>query len=312
MSIAGASTSVAGLTLNKDSVPINPNDVTQNQIGYNTSVSLFGQTDGGLYSSAHSSSWIHQIYGDFRTGQIAIRGKNSGTWQAWRRVVDESNYSSIVTTVSGSSGSCSGNAATATRAAGNFYIDTACGRGVVGLYDSYRYQGVFAMGDAYKLADNGTTTGNLYGLAWSHPNAGGAAGNLTDHGLLVINNGVFKCAISNSIVASGNITAFSDERLKTNWRDMPENFVARLAQVKVGIYDRTDEEDSTQVGVSAQSLQKLLPHAIMTAKDDMQTLSVNYGGASLASAVELAKDNVELRARIEKLEALVQSLLSKE
>jgi hypothetical protein len=50
----------------------------------------------------------------------------------------------------------------------------------------------------------------------------------------------------------------------------------------------------------------------MTAKDDMQTLSVNYGGASLASAVELAKDNVELRARIEKLEALVQSLLSKE
>jgi hypothetical protein len=209
-------------------------------------------------------------------------------------------------------GSCSGNAATATRAAGNFYIDTACGRGVVGLYDSYRYQGVFAMGDSYKLADNGTTTGSLYGLAWSHPNAGGAAGNLTDHGLLVINNGVFKCAISNSIVASGNITAFSDERLKTNWRDMPENFVARLAQVKVGVYDRTDEENSTQVGVSAQSLQKLLPHAIMTAKDDMQTLSVNYGGASLASAVELAKDNVELRARIEKLEALVQSLLNKE
>jgi hypothetical protein len=312
MNIAGSSTSVAGLTLNSSSVSINPNDVTQNQIGYNTSVSLFGQTDGGLYSSAHSSSWIHQIYGDFRTGQIAIRGKNNGTWQAWRRVVDESNYSTIVTTVSGSSGSCSGNAATATRAAGNFYIDTACGRGVVGLYDSYRYQGVFAMGDAYKLADNGTTTGSLYGLAWSHPNAGGAAGNLTDHGLLVINNGVFKCAISNSIVASGNITAFSDERLKTNWRDMPEDFVARLAQVKVGVYDRTDEENSTQVGVSAQSLQKLLPHAIMTAKDDMQTLSVNYGGASLASAVELAKDNVELRARIEKLEALVQSLLNKE
>jgi hypothetical protein len=198
------------------------------------------------------------------------------------------------------------------RANGNFYIDDNYGCGIVGAYASTRYQGVFAMGDSYKLPADGTTTGSLYGLAWSHPNAGGAAGNLTDHGLLVINNGVFKCAISNSIVASGNITAYSDERLKTNWRSMPENYVARLAKVKVGIYDRLDEEDSTQVGVSAQSFQQLLPQAIMTAKDDMQTLSVSYGNAALASAVELAKDNVELRARIERLESLIEQLLNKE
>jgi hypothetical protein len=50
----------------------------------------------------------------------------------------------------------------------------------------------------------------------------------------------------------------------------------------------------------------------MTAKDEMQTLSVNYGGAALASAVELAKDNVELRARIERLEALINTILNKE
>jgi hypothetical protein len=198
------------------------------------------------------------------------------------------------------------------RGNGWFYIDDDHGVGVVGNYSSYRYQTVYAMGDAYKMASNGASLANMYGIAWSHPNAGGAAGNLTDHGLLIINNGGFRCAISNSIVASGNITAFSDERLKTNWRDMPENFVARLAQVKVGIYDRTDEEDITQVGVSAQSFQQLLPQAIMTAKDEMQTLSVNYGGAALASAVELAKDNVELRARIERLEALINTILNKE
>ena len=211
--------------------------------------------------------------------------------------------------LSGATMNIAGNAATSTRAAGNFYIDSNYGRGIVGVYSSYRYQGVFAMGDSYKLADDGTTTGSLYGMAWSHPNAGGAAGNLTDHGLLIINNGAFKCAISNSIVASSNITAYSDERLKTNWRDMPENYVARLAQVKVGIYDRTDQEDVTQVGVSAQSFQELLPQAIMTAKDEMQTLSVSYGNAALASAVELAKDNVELRARIERLESLINKLI---
>ena len=92
-SISGSAGSVTGLTLNSSANGINPDSVTQNQIGYNTSVSLFGQTDGGLYSSAYSSAWIHQIYGDFRTGQIAIRGKNSGAWQAWRTVLDSSNFS---------------------------------------------------------------------------------------------------------------------------------------------------------------------------------------------------------------------------
>jgi hypothetical protein len=64
-----------------------------NGIGYSTGYTLFGQTDGGVYCSTFSSDWQHQINGDFRTGQIAIRGKNSGTWQAWRTVLDSSNYS---------------------------------------------------------------------------------------------------------------------------------------------------------------------------------------------------------------------------
>jgi hypothetical protein len=295
---------------------------------FNTSGALTLNGDLTVGNSANSSN-IYMFDSDNTTRRIHCNSNQIGflnSSNGWGAYCDNSGnwYANNIsgstsgtntgdqTSVSGSSGSCSGNAATATRAAGNFYIDSNYGRGIVGLYSSTRYQGVFAMGDAYKLADDGTTTGSLYGMAWSHPNAGGAAGNLSSHGLLLLQNGGFMCALSTSIVASANITAYSDERLKTNWRDMPENFVARLAQVKVGIYDRTDEEDVTQVGVSAQSLQKLLPQAIMTANDDMQTLSVNYGGAALASAVELAKDNVELRARIEKLEALVESLLSKE
>lgn len=221
-------------------------------------------------------------------------------------------YGQIITSgasINAGGATCTLTATRANRANGNFYIDDNFGCGIVGNYSASRYQGVFFMGDSYKMSADGTSLANMYGMAWSHPNAGGAAGNLTDHGLLIINNGGFRCAISNSIVASGNITAYSDERLKTNWRDMPENFVARLAQVKVGIYDRLDEEDVTQVGVSAQSFQELLPQAIMTAKDEMQTLSVSYGNAALASTVELAKDNVELRARIERLEALVEKLI---
>ena len=76
---------------------------TNNGIGYVTSVSLFSQTDGGMYASAYSTSWIHQIYGDFRTGQIAIRGKNNGTWQSWRTVLDSSNYNSYAAALNGAS-----------------------------------------------------------------------------------------------------------------------------------------------------------------------------------------------------------------
>jgi hypothetical protein len=102
---AGSAGSVSGLTLTSSANGINPDSVTQNQIGYNTSVSLFGQTDGGLYSSAYSSAWIHQIYGDFRTGQIAVRGKNSGSWQSWRTVLDSSNYTSYSPSLTGSGAS---------------------------------------------------------------------------------------------------------------------------------------------------------------------------------------------------------------
>lgn len=101
----GSSGSVTGLTINNSSSVINPNSVTQNQIGYANSVSLFGETDGGLYSSAYNSTWIHEIFGDFRTGQIAIRGKNSGTFTAWRTVLDSTNYTSYSPTLTGTGAS---------------------------------------------------------------------------------------------------------------------------------------------------------------------------------------------------------------
>jgi hypothetical protein len=44
------------------------------------------------------------------------------------------------------------------------------------------------------LAADGTSVGNLYGIAWSHPNAGGAAGNLASHGMLILENGGFQGA----------------------------------------------------------------------------------------------------------------------
>jgi len=68
------------------------------------------------------------------------------------------------------------------------------GIGQVGLYSSVRFQAVFSMGESYLLAADGTSVGNLYGIAWSYPSAGGAASNLASHGMLILENGSFKGA----------------------------------------------------------------------------------------------------------------------
>jgi hypothetical protein len=74
----------------------NADSINSNGISYYTGgVANFSgnSTDGALYSQRYSDSWQHQIAGDYRSGQIALRGKNSGTWQAWRTVLDSSNFS---------------------------------------------------------------------------------------------------------------------------------------------------------------------------------------------------------------------------
>ena len=72
----------------------NADSINSNGISYYTSgVSNFSgnATDGALFSQQYSTSWQHQIAGDYRSGQIALRGKNNGTWQSWRKVWDVSN-----------------------------------------------------------------------------------------------------------------------------------------------------------------------------------------------------------------------------
>lgn len=104
-----------------------------------------------------------------------------------------------------------------------------------------------------------------------------------------------------AVYSDGNVTAYSDERVKTNWRDFGADFIERLAQVKSGIYDRTDVESLTQVGVTAQSLRPVMEHAVVEAPTG--ELSVAYGNAALAAAVELAKELVTLKKELAEIKS---------
>ena len=122
----------------------------------------------------------------------------------------------------------------------NLYLDQQYGSSIIGAYASTRYQGVFAMGDSYKLAIDGSGVSNLYGMTWSHPNAGGVAGNLNTHGLLVLENGTFLAAISGSIRARDDMRApiFYDSQNTAYYVD-PNN-TSELYKFSEGTLDRND------------------------------------------------------------------------
>ena len=123
-------------------------------------------------------------------------------------------------------------------------------------------------------------------------------------GITVQGNGYF----------TGDVTAFSDERIKANWRPVAENFVAKWAQRKCGIFDRTDI-DATQAGLSAQSVQEVLPevvHEIERRDGSGNTvLSLSYGQAAAVATVELAKVAVDHEQQINDLTSLVTSLIER-
>jgi hypothetical protein len=81
------------------------------------------------------------------------------------------------------------------------------GLGIVGTYSSTRYQLVWALGDAYKGNADGTSLASAYGLWFSYPSAGGPAANLSTHGLMLIQNGVFQASLDPSMRAIGDMRA---------------------------------------------------------------------------------------------------------
>lgn len=160
------------------------------------------------------------------------------------------------TSVSGSSGSCTGNAATSTNAS----------------------------------AVNGTS-GQMNGDGWWR-STGATGWYSTTYAVGIYStavNSVSTYGTTVSFTASGNITAYSDLRLKENIVTV-DNALDKVMQLRGVYYNRI--EDKTQkrkVGVIAQEIQKVLPEVVLEDNDMNKTLSVDYGNI-VALLIEAIKE----------------------
>jgi hypothetical protein len=96
---------------------------------------------------------------------------------------------------------------------------------------------------------------------------------------------------------NNDITAFSDRRLKTDIEPIT-NALPKVMRMQGVYYKRNDVDDAKeQIGVIAQDMETIVPEVVLTADDEMQTKSVDYGKLC-AVLIESIK---ELKAEIDEL-----------
>jgi hypothetical protein len=112
-------------------------------------------------------------------------------------------------------------------------------------------------------------------------------------------------ASGGSITATGDITAYSDKRVKENINTI-EDALDKVKALRGVTYNRTDKEDkSEKIGVIAQEIQQVLPQVVHEQEDGM--LGVSYGNIT-AVLIEAIK---EQQAQIELLKVEIAELKNK-
>lgn len=103
---------------------------------------------------------------------------------------------------------------------------------------------------------------------------------------LVAKNTSLTCVAAGGFICTGDVTAFSDPRLKSDWKAPIPDLIERTAKLQSGIYTRIDS-GYKQAGVNAAELKEFFPEVVHGTPPDY--LSVAYGNAAMVICVELAK-----------------------
>ena len=256
------------------------------------------------------------VNGTTETDALSINGTSVTSTAAELNLLDGSSANTVVNSkavIYGSSGELAGTLSTAAQTnitslgtlssltvgdisisgstisdSGNILID--CGADII----------LDAGGQNIIFRDDGTEFGQIYQssselrLLSSISNA--------DLRIQGVDGGVAINAVSFDMSAAGaatfnaDVTAFSDRRLKKDISNI-ENGLEKVMQMQGVYYKRVDDDDRVKVGVIAQDMEEVVPEVVLTAEDERQTKSVDYGKLT-AVLIEAIK---ELKAEIDEL-----------
>ncbi len=252
--------------------------------------------DQRLYSKTAGGTVVQVGFGNLTSGMVTtalgFTPYNS---------TNPSGYITASGSITGSSGSCTGNAATATRWATGRTI--ALSGDVTGT--SAAFDGSAALSFAATLANSGVAAGTYLKVTVDAKGRVTAASAMTSGdvtgalGFTPANKAgdsfTGSISVSGPITATGDITAYSDERLKTDIETIT-GALDRVRKLRGVTFTRCDT-GSRGIGLIAQELAPILPEAVMTHEDGL--LSVAYGNL-VGVLIEAVK---ELADKVERLEA---------
>ena len=169
------------------------------------------------------------------------------------------------------------------------------------------------------FVSNGNTSGSGYALEAYSNNGSGAVMSFHRGGYYAVNFGLdsdnvmriggwsastnrWQLDMSGNMTAAGDITAYSDRRIKENIRTI-NRALDKVLSLRGVTYNRTDSEDKDEkIGVIAQEIQEVLPQVVHEQSDGM--LGVSYGNIT-AVLIEAIK---EQQIQIEELKKIVKQL----
>ena len=98
--------------------------------------------------------------------------------------------------------------------------------------------------------------------------------------------------VSGNYTAVGNITAYSDIRLKDDLQPI-EDAVSKVQKLRGVTYVRNDNEDENrQAGLIAQDVELVLPEAVREAEDGIKTVNYNSTIALLVEAIKEQQEQI--------------------
>lgn len=117
--------------------------------------------------------------------------------------------------------------------------------------------------------------------------------------------------VNNGTAYAYNWAATSDDRYKSNWKNISDTAIYDISNIKSGTFNWLPIEDeevleSRQVGVSAQDLEKIIPEAI--SENIAGRKHVAYGQTAMVLLVQASKELKKLSDKIEEQDKIIYEL----